>query len=160
MIDYNELEHHGIFGMRWGKRNGPPYPLSPEDHSASEKKAGWRKSLDNKTDEDNKSSDYINSRRTDFDNMSNEELQRLVNRLNLEKQYESIYKQDPDAELRAKVQKMQLEKQYKDLSKKEVEAGKNFLETATKTMETLSRASSSGLTLYDNYQKIKKILNG
>ena len=32
--------------MRWGKRNGPPYPLSASDHSASERKAGWRKSLD------------------------------------------------------------------------------------------------------------------
>lgn len=39
------LEHHGIMGQRWGKKNGPPYPLSAGAHSASEKKAGWRKSL-------------------------------------------------------------------------------------------------------------------
>ena len=39
------LAHHGIMGQRWGKKNGPPYPLSAGDHSASEKKAGWRKSL-------------------------------------------------------------------------------------------------------------------
>ena len=37
--------HHGILGMRWGRRNGPPYPLDSGDHSASEKKSGWRKSL-------------------------------------------------------------------------------------------------------------------
>ena len=34
-----ELYHHGIQGQKWGKRNGPPYPLSPEDYSAAEKKA-------------------------------------------------------------------------------------------------------------------------
>lgn len=40
------LAHHGILGQKWGKRNGPPYPLGASDHSASEKKAGWQKSLD------------------------------------------------------------------------------------------------------------------
>lgn len=42
----NTLSHHGVLGMKWGKKNGPPYPLGASDHSLSEKKAGWRKSLD------------------------------------------------------------------------------------------------------------------
>lgn len=41
----DELYHHGILGQRWGKRNGPPYPLDAKSHSSSERKAGWRKSL-------------------------------------------------------------------------------------------------------------------
>lgn len=46
-----ELYHHGIAGQKWGKRNGPPYPLSASAHSASEKKAGWRKSLSDHGDD-------------------------------------------------------------------------------------------------------------
>jgi len=41
----DELYHHGIKGQKWGHMNGPPYPLGASDHSASEKKAGWRSSL-------------------------------------------------------------------------------------------------------------------
>lgn len=41
----SDLTHHGILGQKWGKKNGPPYPLDAKDHSASEQKAGWKKSL-------------------------------------------------------------------------------------------------------------------
>lgn len=32
------LYHHGIQGQKWGRRNGPPYPLDREDYSAVEKR--------------------------------------------------------------------------------------------------------------------------
>lgn len=53
--DYRDyLAHHGILGQKWGKRNGPPYPLGYGDHSASEKKAGWERSLSSSSTEDTK----------------------------------------------------------------------------------------------------------
>ena len=41
MNPYNphELMHHGIKDMKWGRRNGPPYPLTMKDYSAAEKRA-------------------------------------------------------------------------------------------------------------------------
>lgn len=61
------LLHHGILGQKWGKQNGPPYPLGASDHSAAEKKAGYRKSLKSDTKDSkeskkkNKPKDQINA---------------------------------------------------------------------------------------------------
>lgn len=32
------IKHHGILGQKWGKKNGPPYPLGGGDYSESEKR--------------------------------------------------------------------------------------------------------------------------
>ena len=62
--DSNELYHHGILGQRWGKKNGPPYPLSAKDHSASEKKAGWRNSLDSNSELEEKKKAYKQAKKS------------------------------------------------------------------------------------------------
>ena len=49
-FESNYLMHHGILGQKWGQQNGPPYPLDSNKHSASEKKAGWMKSLKEKSE--------------------------------------------------------------------------------------------------------------
>lgn len=37
------LEHHGILGQRWGKRNGPPYPLDSSQLSDKVRKLAEKK---------------------------------------------------------------------------------------------------------------------
>ena len=57
---YTELYHHGIAGQRWGKRNGPPYPLVASSKSASEKKRKYSDGYD-KPKEIKARKDIINS---------------------------------------------------------------------------------------------------
>lgn len=54
----DNLSHHGILGQKWGRKNGPPYPLGASDHSNSERKAGWRKSLSKKRSKWGKSTSF------------------------------------------------------------------------------------------------------
>lgn len=43
------LEHHGILGMHWGRRNGPPYPLDSKISTGKRlKKAGGKGSISRK----------------------------------------------------------------------------------------------------------------
>lgn len=48
------LSHHGIKGQRWGKKNGPPYPLSDRLHSYVIKKQAKMKENKEKRDAINK----------------------------------------------------------------------------------------------------------
>lgn len=44
---YNSyLAHHGIKGMHWGKRNGPPYPLDYSSHTSEQKQKNPKALID------------------------------------------------------------------------------------------------------------------
>lgn len=77
IIRETDLFHHGILGQKWGKQNGPPYPLDAKDHSSSEKKAGWRKSL-NKIDSTKKKEYNLKEKSKGNRKLIDEDRKRLI----------------------------------------------------------------------------------
>lgn len=71
MEDY--LEHFGIIGMKWGVKHGPPYPL------------------DRKTSKSIKNSGKVT---INIKELSDDDLRRIVQRLNMEKQLKELTKED------------------------------------------------------------------
>lgn len=85
-MTYDEyLAHHGIIGMRWGKRNGPPYPLKRSQMSSAEKRNASQKSVEE---------------------MSDEELNRALNRLRKESEYKKLINPKNDSEVKKYVNKL------------------------------------------------------
>lgn len=102
----NELQHHGIKGMKWGKRrfqnaDGTLTPLGrfrygkaetkdyEELQGKVEKASGFVKTAQKyQSEKDHK--DYEEKIKTDLKNMTDEELRQVVNRLNMEERYTQV----------------------------------------------------------------------
>lgn len=116
MTDYNDISHSGVIGMKWGHRKASTSKSTASKSkvsSASKKKATKPK----------------------IEDMSDEELKKIVNR-------------------------MSLEKQYKTLNQKAPNKGKVAVEKMMKTGSTLATATTTAITLYNNATKIQAIING
>ena len=74
MPDY--LIHHGIPGQKWGDRNGPPYPLDKEEHKEVVSRATYSVNKSRLKEE----APY----------MTNDELEKALKRINLEKRVSEL----------------------------------------------------------------------
>ena len=105
-MTYEEyLQHHGITGMRWGKRNGPPYPLLRRNMSYAERKENPASGSDSK--EESRRVEVAKTVKVETPNgektvanskpvkqMSDKELDQTISRMKKEKEYRTLASQD------------------------------------------------------------------
>lgn len=75
------LQHSGILGMKWGKRNGPPYPLKYEDLSEEERDNAKKKAV---------RAGNITEANNNIDFFDDHELKQLKDRFKLNQEVHSL----------------------------------------------------------------------
>ena len=96
----NELYHYGVLGMKWGVRRTPAQLARARGKTRSS-------SSDNDTDNNKAKTSSNTSAKKSISEMTDDELRKTINR-------------------------MQLEQQYRNLNPEKVSAGKKFVNTLTK----------------------------
>lgn len=107
----NELCHYGILGMKWGVRRTPEQLARARGKTKSS-------SSDNDTDNNKAKTSSNTSTKKSISEMTDDELRKTINR-------------------------MQLEQQYRNLNPEKVSAGKKFVNTLTKQVLVPSAVEAS-----------------
>lgn len=177
----NELYHHGIKGMKWGVRRTPAQlgHLKGDSSVTRKVKDDYNKMSDPQFKSKYRVSKGTYARRVEKygDPYKNAPLAKAGRALNKKKSksrgthdtsaedYQKAHssksvKQMSDAELRSRLNRLQMEQQYSKLSPSAVGKGKKYAKSALAAATTIATATTTGLTIYNNADKIKKILNG
>ena len=63
-----------------------------------------------------------------------------------------------DAELRSRLNRLQMEQQYRKLSSEKIGRGKSFMKKAVTAGATVASVTTTAITIYNNFDKIRKIV--
>lgn len=174
----NELYHHGVLGMHWGQRNGPPYPLSPGAHSPSEKKAGYQRSIGGgevHTGARKKQSfaEKLGERKKAKQRMKNLKKARKVREQNkkMAAKKEEILRKGSAKDV-AKIKDQLTDEDYKKVFNRldnenkleqrinaNVKTGQERFNSIVSTIGTLKTASENAINLYNNGAKVYNTFN-
>lgn len=154
----NELYHHGVEGMSWGKRNGPPYPLNVEGR-VSLRKQILRKKKKQKADDVKKYSDMSDEEKT-------EAKQKAIRTGNIREAY-SNRNEYSDQELQAVRNRFRLNQEVSQLARENVKTGQqkadeiaSKFETAARLTNAVANTTANGIKIYNSLGAVMAKING
>ena len=181
MSDY--LKHYGVLGMKWGVRryqnsDGTLTPAGKKRYQATSSDSAITKKV--KKDlvslsgsefrkkygvsnttymkrVDRYGDPYMNAPLAKIGKSLEKRAQTNVNRYS-KKEMKKNVKEMSDDELRRVVNRLQMERQYSQLSGSSVNKGKEYAQKIIKAGTTVASVTGTALTIYNNADKIKAIL--
>ena len=182
--EYTHLKHHGIENQRWGDRNGPPYPLEPDQMTAAQQRAnaneGWfkrkKREAAEKKEAERQAKIAEKERKIKAKKLKNN-LARAARKygLNQEKKNEIIRKGDvakahkyKDAFSQKEIADLLERKRLNDMldmevskiSQRQKEDGIRKFETMGRYLNTVVGVGKAGVDLYNIYAGVSNALMG
>lgn len=167
-MENNSLQHHGILGQKWGIRR-----FQNKDGSLTSAGKKHRDRYERAADASERDADDL--RKHGYIKEA-EAVQRVADKnraksktANNQSDNHADYNKAHDkskkvssmsnAELKEINKRLNMEQEYKRLSSNDIKTGKDYMNSVIKAGTRLATVTSTALTIYNNYDKIKKIIS-
>ncbi|MDD3040070.1 hypothetical protein [Bacteroides sp.] len=162
MWQYNptEIQHHGVKGMRWGRRKASAaYRSAASASVAKDKASGNKVSIRTANNNARKAGKKAYSESVKIDKAAVKKARAAVKKEKYEKKHPE--KSMTDDELKKHLNRLNMEKQYKQLTKDvnptSIDIGKKYTTNILKGVGATAVTTTAAITLYNNIGTISKI---
>lgn len=146
----NELYHHGRLGQKWGEQNGPPYPLSRAQLAVG----GYIQKRKTKKAAETERKREIAKKQAEEAKRQHDADKEKVLRSGSASEVLKYQGELTNQELQNAVSRINLESQLKNYSAKEVKRNMDKLDSIMKDVQTMTNWAKIGTETYNTLAKI------